>query len=382
MARQLSLMENARLGFEGAVELSVASLREYGARYAHWAIAYSGGKDSSATATFVLWAIESGRVARPKSLTVMYADTRMELPPLRETASWFLYKVSESGYGAKIVMAPLERRFFVYMLGRGVPPPKNNFRWCTPMIKVQPMMAALEKLRRKSGEKLLMLTGVRLGESDIRDQRIAFSCGRNDGECGQGWFQVATDEAVADTLAPLVHWRKCFVYDWLYFDPMGHGYDLRGLADVYGQSDVRTGCVGCNLAHRDRALERLLQDNKWQHLRPLLELRLLYRELRKPQYRKRKAEAEVLTDGSYSKNPQRMGPLTMEARAWALDQVLGIQHRSGMNLINGDEETAIRAMWTADIWPEKWSDDDIAADEPIDHVFVVNSGLVVQPLLI
>lgn len=382
MARQLSLMEDARLGFEAAVHLSVASLQEYAARYEHWAISYSGGKDSSATASFVLWAIESGQVCRPKSLTVLYADTRMELPPLRETARGFLDQVSEAGYGAEIVLPPIERRFFVYMLGRGVPPPKNNFRWCTPMIKVQPMMAALGGLRLRTGEKLLMMTGVRLGESDIRDQRIALSCGRDDGECGQGWFQTATDESVADTLAPIVHWRKCFVYDWLYFDPMGHGYDMSGIAEVYGQSDVRTGCVGCNLAYRDRALERLLRQDGWERLRPLLELRPLYRELRKPQYRKRKVEPEVLKDGSYSKNVQRMGPLTMEARAYALETVLGIQARSGVNLINEEEEAAIRKMWTDDVWPRKWSREDAAANEAIDHVFVVNSGLVRQPLLV
>ncbi|ASC69476.1 hypothetical protein XM38_004030 [Halomicronema hongdechloris C2206] len=40
------------------------------------------------------------------------------------------------------------------------------------------------------------------------------SCTRDGGECGQGWFQQTTSSAVADTLAPLLHWRVCHVWDW------------------------------------------------------------------------------------------------------------------------------------------------------------------------
>lgn len=58
--RQLSLFEGARLTLQGAIDLSLESLGTYGALYDHWAVAYSGGKDSSATVTFVLWAIKTG----------------------------------------------------------------------------------------------------------------------------------------------------------------------------------------------------------------------------------------------------------------------------------------------------------------------------------
>ena len=43
-----------------------------------------------------------------------------------------------------------------------------------------------------------MLTGVRIGESAARDQRIALSCTKDGGECGQGWFQQTSSQAVAD----------------------------------------------------------------------------------------------------------------------------------------------------------------------------------------
>ncbi len=380
--RQLSFFDNQRLRLNDAVDLSLASLNEYGQKYRHWALAYSGGKDSSATATLVIWAIKTGRVSAPETLIVLYANTRLELPPLQQSAMEFLAALRVEGFDEKVVLPEIDRRFFVYILGRGVPPPKNNFRWCTPMLKVEPMMEALQGLRESTGEKLLMLTGVRLGESHARDQRIALSCSRDSGECGQGWFQVSTKDSIADTLAPLVHWRLCHVYDWLYFDPLGHGYDMSGIAAVYGDEEVRTGCVGCNLCERDRVLQRLIQQPEWSHLKPLLELRPLYRELKKPQWRKRKVQPEKRKDGLWSKNVQRMGPLTMPARKYGLERVLDIQARAQIDLISDAEEARIREMWRLDIWPRKWSSADAEATMPIAALALSSDGRIVEQALL
>lgn len=380
--RQSSLFEGMRTALDDAIQMSIDSLRAYGERYRHWAIAYSGGKDSSSLATFVPWAIRAGHVPAPESLTFLYADTRMELPPLQSTAMQLLSILQSSGFQAKVVLPELDDRFYVYMLGLGVPPSSNRFRWCTPKIKIEPMHQALAGLRQQAGEKLLMLTGVRLGESAARDARIAVSCAKDSGECGQGWMQVSTPESLADTLAPLLHWRLCHVFDWLYFDPSGHGYDVMGIADVYGEDEVRTGCMGCPLASLDTALERLVRHPRWGHLAPLLELKPLFRELKMARWRKRKAEAEIRKDGEYSENVQRMGPLTMEGRSYGLDRVLDIQRRAGIDLINAEEERRIREMWTLNRWPRKWSADDLNADVLLDDIRNVNGELVTQPLLI
>lgn len=379
--RQQSLFDDQRLRLDDAIELSIDSLTEYGRRYQHWAVAYSGGKDSSATVAFVAWAILAGRVPPPQSLSVLYADTRMELPPLQQTALRLLARLRDDGFNASVVLPPIDDRFYVYMLGYGVPPPSNTFRWCTAQLKVEPMLAALSDLRANAGEKILMLTGVRLGESARRDQGIAISCGRDAGECGQGWFQMSSSDAIADTLAPLLHWRLCHVYDWLYFDDR-HGYDVSDIAVVYGEDEVRTGCVGCNLASRDTALERLLRHPDWSHLQPLLELRPLYAELKRPKWRKRKAMPERTQSGTYSKNGQRMGPLTKAGRAHGLNAVLDIQQRAGVDLINANEEARIREMWSLNMWPRKWGESDIAADLPINRIMSVNDRLVEQVLLV
>jgi DNA sulfur modification protein DndC len=52
MPRQATLFDGMRLTLEQAVDQSVESLREYGRWYRHWALAYSGGKDSSGGASF------------------------------------------------------------------------------------------------------------------------------------------------------------------------------------------------------------------------------------------------------------------------------------------------------------------------------------------
>ncbi|TEB41488.1 FAD synthetase, partial [Flavobacterium circumlabens] len=54
---------------------------------------------------------------------------------------------------------------------------------------------------------ILMLTGVRLGESAVRDQRINTSCSKDGAECGQGWYQSGLQNDLCSTLAPILHWR-------------------------------------------------------------------------------------------------------------------------------------------------------------------------------
>lgn len=391
-----TLFDADRLDLSAAMKLTAESLREYGERYRHWAVAYSGGKDSSATLAAVVYLIEAGRVPTPASLTVLYADTRMELPPLQRAALAMLDTLSSRGASTRVVLPELDDRFMVYMLGRGVPPPKNRFRWCTSQIKVEPMLRAIESLRNTAGEKLLMLTGVRLGESAARDQRIALSCSRDGAECGQGWFQESTPESIADTLAPLLHWRTCLVWDWLMLHRrphkgragnMAHGLPTETIADVYDQGaegeaievGARTGCVGCNLASRDNALDRVLQRQEWAYLLPLKRLRLLYAELTEHRNRLRKGNDERRVDGSLVKNPGRIGPLTLNARRYGLAEVLGIQAdvnaaarqqgRPTIDLIDAEEQARIEHLIDANTWPNKWDGSELPGDTDIPDVY-------------
>jgi DNA sulfur modification protein DndC len=174
------------------------------------------------------------------------------------------------------------------------------------------------------------------------------------------------------------------VYNWLYDDgSLGHGYDVRGVAVVYGLEEVRTGCVGCPLASRDTALERLLRDNpQWRHLEPLVELKPLWRELKHARWRKRKAVPEMRKDGKWGKNVQRKGPLTMDGRAYGLEHVLDIQTRAGVELISAEEEDRIREMWAQDMWPRKWSAEDVDADVILPALSLTVDGRVAEQELL
>ncbi len=129
-----------RLQMTESIELTIQSMQAYGPDHEHWGIAWSGGKDSTATLTVLCWLLDTGKIARPKTLTVFYADTRQELTPLAISAEKIMDELRERGITIEIVRAPMDKRFMVYILGRGVPPPNNNtLRWCTRQIKIDPM---------------------------------------------------------------------------------------------------------------------------------------------------------------------------------------------------------------------------------------------------
>ncbi|MBW4659904.1 MAG: phosphoadenosine phosphosulfate reductase family protein [Drouetiella hepatica Uher 2000/2452] len=386
--KTLSLFEEERLTLPKSIELSVESLRHYGSFYKHWAIAFSGGKDSSATVTLVAHLIETGQIPKPESLTILYADTRQELPPLHTSALNILDALrdrlqplfNKGSFETRVVLPELDHRYFVYILGRGVPPPSNTFRWCTPKLKVMSMERELEALRQERGEKFLMLTGVRIGESAARDQRIAVSCTKDGGECGQGWFQQSTSSAIADTLAPIVHWRVCHVWDWLLHADLELGFPTLEIAKVYGQDvsdgeepiNARTGCIGCPLVQKDAALDRVVAQPEWAYLKPLEKLRPLYWEIKKPQYRHRK-HGEINKNGSLAAKQNRLGPLHIDARRWMLEQVLAIQaevntaakllSKPEISLINDEELSRIEELIAANTYPEKWDGTEHRGDE-------------------
>ncbi|ULH17422.1 phosphoadenosine phosphosulfate reductase family protein (plasmid) [Deinococcus sp. KNUC1210] len=364
-ASQLSLWQTERQGLLDALELTAMSLREYGERHRHWVVAYSGGKDSTATVTALDWLIAQGRVPAPESLTILYADTRMELPPLQASAMQVLARLEARGATVKTVLPPLDKRMLVYILGRGVPPPKNRFRWCTRQLKIDPMVETQQALIQQHGE-ILLLTGVRVGESAARDQRIALSCGKDGAECGQGWYQ-AQEFPGLNKLAPLLHWRVCNVWDWLTGQEHGlaHGYPTSMLAEAYGgdeaaEINARTGCMACPLASRDVALEAIVELPQWAHFKAVLRLRALWEELRAPHFRLRKPDG-------------RMGPLTFEARMYGLRYVLAIQDEvnalaaalglPGLDILNIEEHARILELIDAQQWPNGWDGTERRSDD-------------------
>jgi DNA sulfur modification protein DndC len=395
MVNQANLFGIKRIDFNEQIQLTIDSMNTYGPLHDHWAIAWSMGKDSTTLVTLIVQLIETGQIAPPKSLTVLQADTRMELIPLWLAAKGIKEKLMEKGVEVITVMAEIDKRFLVYMLGRGVPPPSNTFRWCTGQIKVKPMEVALSDLHHKTGGKILMLTGVRQGESAIRDGRIAMSCGKDGAECGQGWYQTGLDTDLCSTLAPLLHWRVCSIWDWLkIFAPSKHygEWPTSILADAYGgdeaeEINARTGCIGCPLAQKDKALESVVRMEYWNYLTPLLRLKPIYREMKKKQYRLRK-DGERNKDGRLSKNQQRLGPLSMTARKEFLHQIIAVQEEVNsvalktskpiIDILNSEEIERIQELISSNTWPDGWDGNEVTGDVILDKRF--NDGSILQDL--
>ena len=389
----VSLFDALRLTMAESMAMTIESIRDYGSRHKHWAVAWSGGKDSTTMLTILVHALDAGLVDAPETLTVLYADTRQELPPLYQAALAVMRRLEERGIRVQICTAPMDRRFLVMMLGRGIPPPGARFRWCTGQIKVAPMSIAVDALKAQGD--VLLFTGVRQGESAVRDQRIQVACSRNGAECGQGWYQRDLASPYVFTLAPLLHWRVCHVWDWLMFHapaPEYGGWPVQSLAIAYGgeeaeEINARTGCVGCPVASRDKALETVVRQPFWGHLHPLLQLRPLYESLRQPANRIRKPGLEFHSDGTPWHNVQRMGPLTLDARRMALYRILEIQlacNRDAppgyeVDILNPEEAARIEELIAAETWPDGWDGDEPRADTPIERVFADGSR---QPLLI
>lgn len=132
------------------------------------------------------------------------------------------------------------------------------------------------------------------------------------------------------------------------------------------------GCVCCPLASRDTALDAVIRLPRWNYLAPLKRIRGIYESLRLPANRLRKPGGERRQDGTLCKNQQRLGPLTMDARRVALEQLLGVQaevnraaDRHGLPCVdhlNTEEEMRIRELIEAGTWPDGWDGNEPTGD--------------------
>ena len=354
-----------------AQQLTIQSLQAYGADRSTWVVGFSGGKDSTATVTFIDWAIGQGLIQRPKNLILVYSDTLMELPSLEDSAHRLMAHLQSRGWQIRCSVPALEtkpttvERFFVTMLGRGYPPPHNRFRWCTKRMKTAKIDQIYQSIADEYGSDFLGIDGIRKGESAARDSLILASCSTDDGECGQGWFHNTTHGA---KLSPILHWRVCQVWEWNILAWIEHNYPVNGMMQTYGADayvddieeplSARTGCIGCPLVTTpnekrpkpDKALATVVDQEAWSHLAPFQGLSEVYWRLR--------------WDDSFrhhKKNGQK-GCLTLAAREWALAEILAIQAESARlaldlgrkpyTLIADDEVALIRQMIADRVFPD------------------------------
>jgi DNA sulfur modification protein DndC len=375
----------ADLSLHQCLDFTVAELVRLRERHAHWGVAWSGGKDSTALATVTAYAIEAKFVARPETLKLIRSDTRQELAPLDHAAAQLEREFAERGWDVVTVEPDQDKSLWVNILGRGVVPPNSmTARWCTRQLKQDPMAAHVRAWKAAIGGKPLMLIGLRTGESATRDRSMAVACTRDGGECGQGRFYFDLPDELTARTAPVVHWKTCKVWAWLKHYAPNHQY-----ADAYGgqgesetesgKKAVRTGCVGCPLVPVDSALEAVVALPQWSYLSPLRGLSDVFRELREPRHRLRKRGYERNEGGELEVTErQRSGTIRLASRLYFLGRVLAIQGevnaaarklgRPEQWVIPPADEARIRELVAANTWPRGWDGTEPGADEPMHEV--------------
>lgn len=199
-------------------------------------LCFSGGKDSHClTGVYLQWLASA---KKKLDIQVIFADTLLEPPLLYETLARVEEGCRDRGLIFRRVSRPLEQDFWVLLFGRGYPVPSFAIRWCTKVLKIDPI--------KKEDKGRISLTGSHVAESQNRDVRLA-KCGSLD--CGI--------DLITGNIEPISIWTNCDVWDWLalYGDEfLGEGAfnNLDVLYRISSESQINTkqgslrmGCFCC-----------------------------------------------------------------------------------------------------------------------------------------
>jgi len=300
----------------------------------NWIITFSGGKDSTLTS---ILAIEYLKRFDPDiHIDVVYSDTLIEIPLVRETALYTLSQIKrvaeKEGLNVEThhLVPEIKDRFWFNMLGKGYPPPRPRFRWCTHRLKINPTLPLIQKR-----ESAIILTGVRYGESSKRTGQLRASCSRNS-ECGQSFWFIKGPKRRGNIYyaAPIINWRTCRVWDFLGIYAMELGWDTSKLMELYCVEEIRFGCWMCTLVKEDKAMKALIEYHKeHDYLKELMDFRnYVDRESR------RKENRMLRSDG-------RLGSLKINFRQNIYKKLLKLSNDIGIELLESVEANEIEKLW-------------------------------------
>ena len=324
-----------------------------------WIVGFSGGKDSTLLAHLVLECLLAiPPDERRRRVFILSNDTLVESPIFQEFVDRLLSHMSESIGGLRVPVevvktSPLvEESFWVNLLGRGYPAPNRMFRWCTDRMKVRPTSRFIREKISMNGEAILLL-GVRRSESAQRAKNLARHDSVSDGRLTphtdlKGCLvftpikDLSTDEVWMTLLNSRPPWGGTYrEVVTLYKNALGGECPFVMSTDdapSCGTSSARFGCWTCTVVEKDSSLESLIAAGH-DHLEPLALFRKRIKEVSDtPDYR-----SKVRRTGQPG-----LGPLTIEARAMLLDELLKVQAEVGFELISSTEIRLAREQWSLD----------------------------------
>jgi len=332
-----------------AIDAAVDGLR---ARpHAHWLIAFSGGKDSTAALKIILAAYRKSGLAS-LNLTVIYCDTGVENPVL-DVYVKSLFRALETEFArcgerfnTRILQAPVQDRFFVRIVGRGYPPPTNSFRWCTPSLRIRPVSRFIES---QDPQNTVVVLGLRRSESEQRDRSMKKS---RDGV----WQKQREGNRDYDLFLPILDLTVSDVWDavfWLSAPTSIRPQRLEQLyRDASGECPVikapsappcasgRFGCWTCTVVRRDKSASKLIEAG-YVELKPYLEFRNWLSEIRN--------DPDMRWPQRRSGSPG-MGPFTIEARKAILRRIDKLEDVTRSEILNATERGVIAGLWRLDAY--------------------------------
>ena len=334
-----------------------------------WIIGFSGGKDSTVVIDLVYEMLRRlPPEKRKKTVHVVSSDTLVENPLIKEYLTEVIDSIRLAAEDEKlpivceIVKPKPTHSFWANVIGRGFPTPRLNgsFRWCTDRLKIIPSGEYIKNVIMTSGEEVVVLLGVRKGESQARKKRIE----------GRKILDrlLNRHESIKDAYVypPIVDLTTDDVWDILASNnnTTSWGYSTNKLIELYsdassnecpfawtvkkdeqtqscGQS--RFGCWMCTVVREDKSLNGFIRSGH-RELIPLSNFRKWIISIwDNPDMREKKRR-----DGKiyYSKTGDLgLGPFDWAARQEILKNLLELQAEINYELISVDELRAIDIIW-------------------------------------
>jgi len=353
-----------------------------------WIVAFSGGKDSTATLQLIWHAlIELPPEQRRHHVYIVGNDTLVEDPAMAARLRLSLSRINaaaaseaealrerypeyrgacESLFSAHLLQPELHQRFFYLLIGKGFPAPTVRSRWCVSRLKLDPAARFIKEHISRVGEVVITL-GAREEESTNRARTL-----RKYALPGQLLRRHSTMRG-ASVYTPIEVWTTDEVWAYLFQVESPWGDINRDLAAIYLASSgecplvtdrtepscagSRMGCWTCTVASKNRSLEnRVDQGEEW--LIPLLQFRDHLMDTTNPGHKHLYRTLEAR--GTHLIQLNRQGQpsyrcYTLETRKDLLRRLLLAQEqirREGpdphMELIDFEELCAIRDVWRSE----------------------------------
>lgn len=341
-----------------------------------WICGYSGGKDSTAIVQLVWEALlQVPEYKRQKTVHIISTDTLVESPVVALWANNSLKKMTENAQKDNLpiiahrLTPKITNTYWVNLIGRGYPYPRQNFRWCTDRMKIEPSNTFIKKVLDAESEAILVL-GSRKAESATRRAVM------------EGYEKKRYRNHLSPNgsfpnsyiFTPIENWTNDNVWQYLmqYMNPWGNsnknlmamysGASADGECPLVLDTDTpscgnsRFGCWTCTLVTEDKSMAAMIQnDEEKTWMLPLLNFRNDIAALYDNDLDRKRRDFRRM-NGKLTWHNGRLvhGPYKKDIREEFLRKLLRVEkvvHEIGPNDIKGiplitmDELRFIRRLW-------------------------------------